>query len=1040
MIIRDFHLDGFGVFNNVEVTGLSSGLNIFYGDNEAGKSTLLAFFRAVFFGFPDGRRSVQAPPPLCGGEHGGLIVLAGAGPGTVMISRHRKNRSKPEILFENGQKGGEEELRLLFAGVTEPLFNSIYTFSLKELAEFKNLTDEAVKGALFGASFGAGMHTFADAFKKLGNVKEELFKSGGSKPAINQELAALSEIRKKIVMALKDQDRYSQVTSELSEAETLAGELALLRKELGRERLGLENTVKLWADWVVFRDTAARMEALGPGHSGFPPRGIERLERLISLADKEKYERAKCLAEKEDHEADLKAWTVDPLLEENAAAIERLNENLAAFRENVRELSGKNGRIAGLMAEADGICRGLGPDWTRERLKNADCSVFVKQDLDDKGKALLEAERAVEKAREILGVHFGTAREAEAEEARAAENAALYNDDTVMDYADMAGVRKNLRLCRDLETEARGLEKEAEFAQVRAKDHEGRVYPLWVVFAPVFAGLVFAAPFFYYAGVLQGVGVVLAALVVCGFLFFQRKRNTKIFEEARKGAENANRAWRDSISRLNELAGESGFTGNDWDGMAEALDRREREQADRENRRQAAEAALEKAKEAARTARNRRDEAGTGLEKAVAAHDETLSAWKEGLSSLGLPADLSPKTAFDAFGFMENGARIVRELENAISEAAEIEKRISSFKTDAQRVIAACGREIATDEILDSSVRLIQSDLKKNMDAKAELIRLSELAAALGRRICAHDKELLRLDSEVKNLLESAGARDIDEFMELGARAEEHARLSSAHDVAARNLLTISGEADLDALCRRLLALDPQAVSERLDEVRGLLERVEADLETARQRAADSKSLLEKIASDTVLAELRLEECAVRERLRVLALSWGRHATALELLSQARSRFEESERPTVIKEAESLFAKITDGAYTRLHTPTGQLEIEAEAPSGVRRKTSELSRGTAEQLYLCLRLAYARAGAARHGGIPLVMDDVFVNFDHPRAERAAMVLSDIARSMQVLYFTCHAHTFDMFRQVAPDSGFFRLDGGVIEKASSASPS
>lgn len=1040
MMIRDFRLDGFGLFHDAEAKGLSSGLNVFYGGNEAGKSTLLAFFRAVFFGFPDGRRSVQAPPPLCGGEHGGRIVLAGTGNGTVSVIRHKKNRSKPEILFENGQKGGEDELWRIFAGVTEPLYSSVYTFSLKELAEFKSLTDEAVRGALFGASFGAGMHAFADAFKKLGSVKEELFKSGGSKPRINQELSALSEIRKKIGQALKDQDRYAQVTAELEDCEKLAAELALLHRELGRERLGLENTRKLWDDWVVFRETADRLETLGPGHSGFPPKGVEMLEGFLLRADKERADRAVCAAEKEDHEALSKSLALDCRLLENAEAVERLSRSLAAFEVNGRELFERKRKIEALEAEIGGICRGLGPGWTREKLGKADCSVFVKQDLDLKARDLLESERAAEKAGDALGLHSGAAREAEAEEARASEDAALLTDDTVLDYADIAAVRKNLRLCRDLEAEAKYLEKDAAFAEIRAKDLEGRVTPLWAVFAAVIAGFVLAALSFRYAGVPLGVGLVLVSLVVGGLLFLSRKKRRKSLAEAGAGAENASRAWRDALARLHDLAGESGFSGNDWEGMAFDLDRRERLQAERENRRQAAEAALKKAGDASLLARIKVNEARTALEKAGSAHDEKLAAWKEGLSSLGLPSDLSPKTAFDAFGVMENGARLVRELETAVSEAGEIENRISGFRAETARVLAACGREIGPDQDQDAAVRHIHADLRKNMEARAELVRISGLAASLDRRIAVHDAELSRLGAEAAALLQAAGARDAVHFMELGARAEEYAGLLAEKEAAARNLLKISGENDLDSLCARLSTQDLRTVAEKLDDVGERLEKTEKDLESARRTAADARGLLETMAGDSVLADWRMEEGAALERLRVLGLQWSRRALALELLARARSRFEESERPAVIKEAESLFAKITDGAYARLLTPAGELEIEAETPDGVRRKTSELSRGTAEQLYLCLRLAFARAGAARHGGIPLVMDDVFVNFDCPRAGRAALVLSDVARSMQVLYFTCHAHAFDMFRQAAPDAGFFRLDGGSIEKVSPVSPS
>ena len=49
MKILDLHIDGFGKFHNRDIS-FSDGLNIVYGKNEAGKSTLHTFIRGMLFG------------------------------------------------------------------------------------------------------------------------------------------------------------------------------------------------------------------------------------------------------------------------------------------------------------------------------------------------------------------------------------------------------------------------------------------------------------------------------------------------------------------------------------------------------------------------------------------------------------------------------------------------------------------------------------------------------------------------------------------------------------------------------------------------------------------------------------------------------------------------------------------------------------------------------------------------------------------------------------------------------------------------------
>jgi hypothetical protein len=63
---------------------------------------------------------------------------------------------------------------------------------------------------------------------------------------------------------------------------------------------------------------------------------------------------------------------------------------------------------------------------------------------------------------------------------------------------------------------------------------------------------------------------------------------------------------------------------------------------------------------------------------------------------------------------------------------------------------------------------------------------------------------------------------------------------------------------------------------------------------------------------------------------------------------------------------------------------------------------------------LALASAFARRGVA----VPLVLDDVLVNFDSHRAQLAAQVLKDFAAmGHQVIMFTCHEHIMRMFHQI-----------------------
>ena len=75
MRITDLEIEGYGVWSGLRIEKLSDSVNVLYGPNEAGKTTLLQFIRAMLYGFSAERRRYL--PPVHGGRAGGVIDLAG---------------------------------------------------------------------------------------------------------------------------------------------------------------------------------------------------------------------------------------------------------------------------------------------------------------------------------------------------------------------------------------------------------------------------------------------------------------------------------------------------------------------------------------------------------------------------------------------------------------------------------------------------------------------------------------------------------------------------------------------------------------------------------------------------------------------------------------------------------------------------------------------------------------------------------------------------------------------------------------------------
>ena len=100
-----------------------------------------------------------------------------------------------------------------------------------------------------------------------------------------------------------------------------------------------------------------------------------------------------------------------------------------------------------------------------------------------------------------------------------------------------------------------------------------------------------------------------------------------------------------------------------------------------------------------------------------------------------------------------------------------------------------------------------------------------------------------------------------------------------------------------------------------------------------------------------------------------------------------------------------------------------------------RRKAVEtLSRGTSEQLYLAIRFGYIASRDGHGEKLPLMMDDVLVNFDPTRASHAAKGILKMAETHQVLFFTCHPEMVNVFGRHSPEVPVYMVDKVQISVA------
>ncbi|MBD5416554.1 MAG: AAA family ATPase [Desulfovibrio sp.] len=398
MYIESFHIDGFGVLSGVEVEDLAPGLSIFLGRNEAGKSTCLEFLRTMLTGYPNPRASEarRSFAPVGGGLAGGSLVVRCPGADGEAETIHLTRRPGPlggtvTLNLPDGAPLSPDVLRQLLFGVDREVYRSVFGFSLGELENFESLDGEGVRNALYGASFGPGLRAPGEALKLLEKQEEEIFRRGGSKPALNAALGQLEALRARIEDVTAECAGFDALAEDFAKRKAELAALRARKAELEDERRHLERRLGVWRQWDEWRMAGARLERLTPVREDFPEDGAARLARLEEA--REACERQ--VAAREEKLARLRqrleAVSVDAPLLAALPELRRLSERKSGYRQTLGQIGAleENVRRAE-SALVHGLTQ-LGPGWSPERIRETDRSLFAREGLEKQAREMTAA-------------------------------------------------------------------------------------------------------------------------------------------------------------------------------------------------------------------------------------------------------------------------------------------------------------------------------------------------------------------------------------------------------------------------------------------------------------------------------------------------------------------------------------------------------------------------------------------------------------------------------------------------------------------------
>ena len=1010
MRIGEVAISGFGRFHDVRYHP-AAGLTVIRGDNEAGKTTVLAFIRAMLFGFETDRY-----PALAGGRRGGWLRVTTADDRPFRIERYASSEraggaGRLAVIDAAGTDRGAPFLTRLLQGVEATLFRNVFAFGLEELSEFKRLTDGEVAARIYGAGLGTGAASALDVEEQLRAEQRRIFLPSGELPSLNRLVKDLDEVEARL--------RGRDLPAEYATAQRRLRELEDRLIELGRDldaaraaQLDDDRVLTGWPSWVALRAAEEELSSLeDPGP--LPPDALGRQTELLAALRTAQRARTDAAEARRRIEERLNGLELDALILGCRAEIEAILDQRNTYRAQVVELKRAEGELALARGRADDHVARLGAGWDRDAVLHFEDSIAVRTAITGRFRASLDSSgRDVQRAEDDLRSSERVLDEARTRVADLDERLGRLPTPGRVSLDEREAQLRRLETAFAEQAALERIEPAlAETAQrATAEGSSGRSRLALAV-----ALAVVAAAGAIVLGVMAGTSpiltVVLAALaaVAAGTIAWLATGRSRGAADLGVAVEHRQR-MSSLASTIERLAADLGL-GEARDHSSGELDRlREGLRDDRAVEAQRTALAQQRESEASRVPALERAR-GAAVERLAAARraeESAVAEWRSWLEARGLPNELD----------RESAAAIVDAIAAAkarLEAEAVVERRVAEMRSERERFVSAAarlfaklGRSVPADDRLLQSLDALAVELSSAVECADEATRLRrELGQA-----CALEG---RLDAEVQTaaqdharLLAECNVADDAELRRRVEVADRRREVQGRIDAHRTTLTALSapGEA-FDRLTRTLRSVTDIADVERRSLARsGSLAALTAERDEALLEVGGLKGRLAELETSVEASEDRQRRADLRARIEADAERWAVLALAGAMLRRTRERFEREHRPAVVCAAEQYLAAWTDGRYRRIVAPLDQPITGIERADGLTVPLAGLSRGTAEQLYLALRFGLVERFAAEAEPLPLVMDEILVNFDERRARATAESIRDLATRHQILYFTC----------------------------------
>lgn len=407
------------------------------------------------------------------------------------------------------------------------------------------------------------------------------------------------------------------------------------------------------------------------------------------------------------------------------------------------------------------------------------------------------------------------------------------------------------------------------------------------------------------------------------------------------------------------------------------------------------------------------------VDSALESWNEWESSWFDAVKAAGYPESVFADRVEAELDVMDEIDRLLTKIRGIQSERIDkMQADLDNFASSALELGRRLIPDLATEHTDEITIELLNR-FDEARRTQAEWTEWQSNLKKSNNGLEAADQVVRTVQAQLAPLLMTAGIDDVSSLAEAIARSEKRRELETTVARDSAELIFGADGLAMDQLRAEVAAQDMGTLLIELEKINQLAEEILEDVSRLSNQHGALKAAFDGFAGADLAAKAEAQKQEAVARMSEAVERYLRTHTVAKLLKWSMEKFRETKQGPMLAKASAIFRTLTLESFGRLLVDSeGQApRLFGVRPDGQQVDVAGMSEGSRDQLYLALRLAALEMQIDQGFNMPLIADDLFINFDDSRTAAGLKVLGDLSRRMQVVFLTHHDHLLPLAREV-----------------------